>query len=203
MADLILDEGGNAILDEAGAGITSEALDAPDAGDTLPAMLHREAIEQLMPVKLAGTVHERDVALEGYHLDTVAASADDMVANAFADTAAALLVDWERVLGLRPAPAATLVDRRAANVAKIRARGGLSRRYFIELAAGMGFTIEIYEEPDWTWRVHVLSSPDFLNYFRAGESCAGDYLLDFGTPALEEMIVDLKPAHTFVYFSYA
>jgi len=164
--------------------------------------LHRHLIEQLMPCAL-GDNQARDAMIEGGQLDSVAASADMLRLNMFADSANELLTDWERLLGLYPVAGTSAIERREACVAKLLARGGMSRRYFIELAAELGYTIEIYEELIWQWRVHVLTSPEFLVYFRAGESNAGDALLSFGTPQLEELIVDLKPAHTFVYFSYA
>ncbi len=38
--------------------------------------------------------------------------------------------------------------------------------------------------------------------FRSGESAAGERLLSFGDPVIEQVFEDLKPAHTFVYFAY-
>lgn len=163
---------------------------------------HKDALQLLMPVKL-GAEHAKDMAIEGQHLDAARTSIVDVLSNMFIDAAYALLPDWERVLGISPPVGATTAQRRTACLAKIRARGGLSRAYFIQLAADLGYAIEIYEEASWHWRVHVLTAPDYLYYFRAGESGAGDRLLDFGTPELEEAITDLKPAHTYVYFSYS
>ena len=64
------------------------------------------------------------------------------------ETAAELLVDWERAFGL-PDPCdpadQTAVERRAALLAKIRSLGGASIAYFVGLAADRGYEIEIAE----------------------------------------------------------
>lgn len=59
-----------------------------------------------------------------------------------------LLPDWETAVGLPDACLSeplTLSDRQAALVNRIRADGGQSRAFFIELAATIGYQIEIVE----------------------------------------------------------
>jgi uncharacterized protein YmfQ (DUF2313 family) len=187
--------------------------------NTVPVMNHRDVLAQLMPVEL-GENHQADMALDGAALDAVAASADRLLANVFADTAIELLPSWERVLGLAPADGASTTARSAAVVAKKRERGGLSIPYFIQLAADMGYEIEIVEHHPfmtgisgigdelmvehafWHWEVTILNADDVVHPFRIGESTVGDPLLWFDQGELEKIIEDLKPAETHVYFTY-
>lgn len=135
-----------------------------------------------------------------------------------------LLADWERVCGLPDSCSAilatTLQERRSTVVAKLTALGGASRAYFIALAAGMGYTVEIDEfrpfitglsrcgdilggghSVRYQWRVRVPSAR--YTPFRAGGSQCGD-LLGKITRAedLECKLKRLKPAHTHLIFSY-
>lgn len=132
-----------------------------------------------------------------------------------------LLVDWERVVGITPNINTPYLARINAVVAKIRETGGLNIPYFINLAAGMGYTITITEprpfragegragdtiydfDVVWQWRVNVAATNVPQYPFRAGTSAAGESILAFGDPVIEQVINDLKPAHTFVYFAYA
>ena len=178
-----------------------------------------ETLKQLFPLELGG-VHDGDMAVEGGILDRAEASADQLLEQVFADSAARLLTDWERVLGLTPAAGSSTTARLAACVAKIRERGGLSIPYFVELADAMGYTIEVFEpgpfmagvgcagddlyidQAVFCWRVDVMDDGLPRYEFEAGLSCAGDPLMDFGVQALETVFEELKPAHTFVYFTY-
>ncbi|MGC6336128.1 hypothetical protein ACMXZA_11630, partial [Pasteurella multocida] len=97
--------------------------------------------------------------------------------------------------------------------------------YFKKLAESIGYQIEIKEfsplqndlpnlgdvnifqsEPResliFMWRVTVINGDDNIIYFRAGSSVAGDHLVTFGDPIIEEFFRDLKPAHTYCYFAY-
>ena len=52
------------------------------------------------------------------------------------------------------------------------------------------------------WRIHILGQPVYQ--FRAGESCAGERLLDWASQTgVEGIFQDLKPAHTMLIFAYA
>jgi uncharacterized protein YmfQ (DUF2313 family) len=135
------------------------------------------------------------------------------------DTAIALLADWERVYDITSDVDTPVQFRRAEVVRRIRARGGLSIPYFIGLAQSLGYVVDIIEPvptmAGWAgagdeligseaisqWGLVIHNQPTYL--FRAGESAAGEPLLwwtfqDF----LEQLFVELKPAHTQVYFSY-
>src|SRR5690606_4135576 len=120
---------------------------------------------------------------------SVEASAQELQDNLFPDKANEdFIAGWERALGLLPPEGATLEERRTAVVTKLRERGGLSKEYFIALAAAMGYEIEIedvrpmecglagvaevglplWHPRAWTaWRVRVLNhGMDSQVYFR-------------------------------------
>ena len=121
---------------------------------------------------------------------------------------------------MSPDADASISVRVAACVAKLKETGGLSIPYFTQLAADMGYTVEIVEpwpfmagigragdviyDADiiWCWRVDVQDASVPVYYFRAGQGAAGDSIMYFGSTAIEAVFEDLKPAHTFVYFRY-
>ena len=176
-------------------------------------------IKALFPLDLGETA-DMDMAHEGRILDGVQDSAGRVLANVFADSCYELLPDWERVYGLSPEAGVSTGVRLAALVAKIRAKGGLSRPYFINLAKAMGFQIEIeepttfmagwacageavnLEEIAYVWWVNVLNKNIPAYFFYAGANGAGDRLCDFGQGDLERVFRELKPAETRVFFTY-
>jgi len=54
----------------------------------------------------------------------------------------------------------------------------------------------------WVWRVNVKNSDTVVYHFRAGASAAGERLTSFSNQTIESLFNDLKPAHTFCYFTY-
>ena len=182
-------------------------------------MTHEEALNLLFPVRLTG-VHAKDTAREGAALDDVQISAERLLTEMFPDVAHSLLSDWERICALIPDADAPLQARRNAVLKKLREIGGLSRSYFIDLAASYGWIIAIdellpfmagwgrcgdplYEEQvRWIWRVNISGQAAYS--FRAGSSAAGERL-SWWTPniELETLLEELKPAHTVVIFNYA
>ncbi len=182
-------------------------------------MSHKDAIKLLFPAELGG-VFDDDIAVEGNILDEIQAQAAELLAEMFPDKTTKLLTDWERVYGLKPVSDATIQSRRDNVVRKIRERGGLSRKYFIALAAAMGYTITIdelqpfmcgwgacgdylyVEEVRFIWRVNIADQA--LYHFRAGQSASSERLLWWpSVTVLEDLFNDLKPAHTFIIFNYA
>lgn len=161
-----------------------------------------------------------ELEAEGAQFTCVEQRADRVTGGITPLFAQELLADWERVTGLSPGEQDTYQQRLAAVLAKLAEIGGLSRAYFIRLAANLGYTITI-EEPDvfragvnragdsinspdviWIWRVNIFSSK-IQNYrFRAGGSAAGERLSYFADTVIEFVFNDLKPAHTFCYFTY-
>lgn len=85
----------------------------------------------------------------------------DLLAESYPGTCIETIGDWERICGLPDpctGPLDTLQQRRAAVLAKLAARGGQSRQYYIDLAAIYGYTITITE----------------YRPFIAGQNAAGD-----------------------------
>lgn len=181
-------------------------------------MSHADTLKLLFPVELTG-VFDDDIALEGKQLDDAQASAEILLQEIFADKAYNLLTDWERVCGLTPGEDDPLQSRRDAIIRKLREIGGLSRDYFIALAASIGWTITIeelqpfmcgwnrcgdelnIEESIWIWRV-TAADPAYYA-FRAGLSCSGERLgSNPSADVLELLFNELKPAHTYVTFIY-
>lgn len=181
--------------------------------------LNYKTLKLLIPIELGDTA-DQDMAVEGLSLDRAQESAVRLLANIFADTCYELLLDWERVYGLSPEPGLSTGVRVAALVAKIRARGGLSRPYFINLAAALGYEIEIDEPTEfmagWSgvgdelthedivyfWWVNVLNESIPVYYFYAGSNGAGDRLCDFDESDLVKLFQELKPAETEVFFNF-
>lgn len=167
-------------------------------------MLHRDTLKQLIPLEL-GASHAADLALEGDQLDAALISGDELLLESFPDTADSLIANWERICALTPGSNDTLQQRRYKVVAKLRETGGLSRAYFIALAAAMGYTIEI-EEPFATegphvWRITFTNIP--IYEFCADESCAEELLLDWASQtAAEGLFESLKPAHSRLIIAY-
>jgi uncharacterized protein YmfQ (DUF2313 family) len=181
-------------------------------------MDHADTLTLLFPTELTG-VFQDDTVLEGLHLDAAEASAELLLEEMFPDLAETLLVEWERVCGLYPGETDPLQARRDAIVRRLRERGGLSRQYFIDLAATYGWTITIdefaafraginrcgdtlyEEEVIWIWRVNVPARASYR--FRTGASAAGERL-NWWIPeaVLEALFEDVKPAHTYVFFNY-
>lgn len=131
-----------------------------------------------------------------------------------------LLSDWERLLGLATDYSQTYQQRLEMVLFKLSETGGLSIPYFIHLAERMGYRITIDElqpfrtgssrvgeplwvkEIIWVWRVNVHGSKTRAYRFRTGVSAVGDRLSTFADPVIEALFQELKPAHTYCYFTY-
>lgn len=134
-----------------------------------------------------------------------------------------LLADWETEFGLPDdctLTGTTLQERRFALLQKIITLGSQSKPYFIAVAQGLGYQIQITEYRPFiaglsrcgdplngapsvrhNWRVKVLQPR--VTYFRTGESEAGDLLVKITRAEdLECLFTRLKPAHTHLIFAY-
>lgn len=159
-------------------------------------MKHSDILKQLFPIELGG-VFDADIAIEGKHLDEAMNAIVELSHEIFPDTATKSLDDWERLLAIASNSSSSTPQRRQIIIAKLNETGGLSRAYFINLAALLGFEIEIEESAGffecgidmcgwplgwnpYVWIVHVITPGDFTR--------------------LEETFNRLKPAHTQVVF---
>lgn len=158
---------------------------------------------------------------DGAALDDALAAGLRVLAAITPDGDTELLPDWERVYGLPDACLAdidsSVTSRVAAVIDKIRRGGGLSRQFFIDLAAALGYTISITE-----FSPHTVVSPvtyplydtDSQYYWQV--NLATDTpprpitvldsvttpLVVYQTGLLECLLQKLKPAHTELLFAY-
>ncbi|HDR9099675.1 MULTISPECIES: YmfQ family protein [Burkholderia] len=186
-------------------------------------MKHADLLTQLLPpVSYVPTdpILAAELKAEGAALDAALENADRLLAGITPDGAGEMVTDWERLLGVTPRSGASQQERIATVVAKIGETGGLSIPYFKQLAAKLGYTVDIVEpqyaqagvsragdamwvtDIIWVWQVVVSGSPIVAYQARAGTAAAGDPITSFGDPVLETVFDDLKPAFTYVYFKY-
>lgn len=169
-----------------------------------------------------GAVLTRLLAAQAAGLARAHNRALDLMEEADPRTTVELLAEWERLCGLpdtcTAGAALTPDERRAAVVGRLVARGGQSRRYFIGVAAAMGYpgatvtefrpfragsacTDATYtEDARHVWRLDV---PDDggLETFTVGAACT-DAVRRWGRPILECAIRRHQPAHGLVHFGY-
>lgn len=155
----------------------------------------------------------------------------ELIEEADPRTCQETLEDWERVLGL-PDPCApenfTVEERRAAVIAQLRARGGASIAFFVQLAADRGYEISVTEHRPFTcgqspcghqltpeligsplmrfvWTV-ALQTPRLV-WFRCGANggqCGVDSHLTIERAEEIECLFDrLKPAHSTIVYDYS
>lgn len=117
-----------------------------------------------------------------------------------------MLTDWETAVGL-PDPCSgqleTVAQRIDVLVTKVNLVGRQSPQFFIDLAAGLGYSITIDEQVDgdpYKWRVNAPS--ETIRIFTAGSGRAGEPLRSGNNQLLECAINRLCPAHTQVVFGY-
>ena len=153
-------------------------------------------------------------------LARIDARAVDLQNEADPRTCYETLADWERVCGLPDectGAGETLAERKSRIWAKIIESGGQSRRYFRNLAAALGYDVEIEEYDrlrvgdrvmerccgeDWMHAFAVVAPETTIRYARASALCAGERLATWGDDALECVIARAKPAHATVLHIY-
>lgn len=146
----------------------------------------------------------------------------DLLSEMIPLTTVQMLADWERVTGLPDDcefDVSTVDARRNAVLTKLRAKGGASPGYFVELAATFGYDIEITEfrpfrvglnsigdaltNGNWIYAIQVTSATDTIQVMRAGVGAVGEPLRYWGNEPLECLISKYAPAHTTQIFAYA
>lgn len=186
---------------------------------------HANLLKLLLPAYAydkSGQALSAEIAAEGAQLDAFQSMVEVLLLETDPSTTDVLLPDWERVYGLPDActPAgATVAERRAYLLAKVAEKGGLSKSYFLNVAMLLGYLettittflptscemsceVALCDEPwRFAWSVNLPHEGDNHSYFRADSVCieAVDYYL-IGT--LECLFMRLKPAHTYVLFTY-
>lgn len=188
-------------------------------------MTYLELLKLLLPHGVysddAQALHAKDLAVVAAALDRAQTNADDIAEDEiFPNKADELLPEWERVYGITSDVSIPWQTRMDNLMAAVRATGGLTKEYFIGLAATLGYTItidefepfmagwseagdEIYvEDIVYCWQVNVANSDTNSYFFEAGISGAGDSLNWFSDAFLENLFNRLKPAHTAAVFAY-
>lgn len=186
---------------------------------------HADLLKLLLPAfayDKSGPALSAEIAAEGARLDAFQSFTQALLLETDPRTTDLLLPDWERVYELPDAcgnDADTVEERRAYLVAKVAETGGLSKPYFEDLAAVLGYqdtaitsfvptNCEMSCESPlldevWrlAWRVDLPHEGDNHGFFRADSSCTEpvDYYL---TGKLECVFTRLKPGHTYVLFTY-
>ncbi|OBX39108.1 hypothetical protein A8M50_06460 [Haemophilus haemolyticus] len=189
---------------------------------------HKKVLAKLYPPISYDVNGERFLAqceVDGNAFDRLQKSAVDLLQIIEPATSNTMLSDWERLCGIKTDYSNNYQARVKRVIAKLNAIGGLSIPYFKRIAESIGYRIEIKEFSPlandlpttgdlaqfrneardnliFMWRVSVLNGDDNIVYFRAGTSFAGNHLVEFGDPIIEEFFRDLKPAHTYCYFAY-
>lgn len=189
---------------------------------------HKKVLAKLYPPISYDVNGERFLAqceVDGNAFDRLQKSAVDLLQIIEPATSNTMLSDWERLCGIKTDYNNNYQARVKRVIAKLNAIGGLSIPYFKRIAESIGYRIEIKEFSPlandlpttgdlaqfrneardnliFMWRVSVLNGDDNIVYFRAGTSFAGNHLVEFGDPIIEEFFRDLKPAHTYCYFAY-
>lgn len=189
---------------------------------------HKKVLAKLYPPVSYDVNEERFLAqceVDGNAFDRLQKSAVDLLQIIEPATSNTMLSDWEHLCGIKTDYTNNYQARVKRVIAKLNAIGGLSIPYFKRIAESIGYRIEIKEFSPlandlpttgdlaqfrneardnliFMWRVSVLNGDDNIVYFRAGSSFAGNHLVEFGDPIIEEFFRDLKPAHTYCYFAY-
>ena len=189
---------------------------------------HKKVLAKLYPPISYDINGERFLAqceVDGNAFDRLQKSAVDLLQIIEPATSNTMLSDWERLCGIKTDYTNNYQARVKRVIAKLNAIGGLSIPYFKRIAESIGYRIEIKEFSPlandlpttgdlaqfrneardnliFMWRVSVLNGDDNIVYFCAGSSFAGNHLVEFGDPIIEEFFRDLKPAHTYCYFAY-
>lgn len=122
-----------------------------------------------------------DLRIKSKYLD----KADDDTASVVIEmspltaTLDGLLKDWEALVGIVPNPLSSVASRRDDVITSLRALGGISVRYFKEIALSFGYN---YGETAPLPRIWFVEGTEF-QAFRADFSKVGDKIFD---PTIEE-----------------
>jgi uncharacterized protein YmfQ (DUF2313 family) len=186
---------------------------------------HADLLKLLLPplaYDKSGIALSAEILAEGVRLDAFESFAEALLVETDPRTTEILLADWERVYGLPGAcsgAGTTIEERRAYLMAKVAETGGLTKSYFLNLAAALGYvdtTITTFrpigcesscegpvvDEPwRFVWFVNLPHEGDNYSQFRADSICttAVDFYL---TGLLECVFMRLKPADGYVIFTY-
>ncbi|MCM0081768.1 DUF2313 domain-containing protein [Geomonas sp. Red32] len=184
---------------------------------------HADILQQLVPVPWMLTDAER--VAYGNALDRTKARFDLLQREMLPGTAVDLLPAWEGLYQVVPAAGASIEQRQRAVDAKFKAIGDIKKPYYVKLAAAMGYTIYIRSYitamADWLCADDELIDDEPWTYLTSGVGLAGDTMAQENpvlpwiweivvvsspvtppSPGLEEVLLDLAPAHIQFNFTY-
>lgn len=130
------------------------------------------------------------------------ARVDQLYLDVFPPTSSELLPEWEASCGLPDgclAGGGSIEQRRNAVSARLTSVGGVSRSYFIGVAAKLGFTITVEDIAPAAWRIHAPA--ETITEMTCNDTC-NDALRTWGNEQLECTFNRIKPAHTELLFAY-
>lgn len=182
-------------------------------------------LKQLLPIGAAWNV-DSDSVLSKFVLGLAEelARVDQRARNLLDETdprtVSELLADWEAAFGLPDpcvGPGQTETQRRAALLARVTGLGGATPAYFIATAAALGYTVTVTEfspfdvdddcdtvilSEAWAYAWQVNGPLNTVVEFTC-EDGADEPLAQWSNASLECVLSRLKPAHTYILFSYS
>lgn len=170
---------------------------------------YKDALEQLRPFESSedSILRAHDAAL-GAMFQEIEDVNVGLIPEIFAATTVTELPDHERNWGLPDpctGPLDTVPERQEAfQLRKRSSIAGLSRQFFIDLAAQIGHVITIDETFDgdtYTWNVNLPYTVS-IAWFEMGTGKMGDPINRPSLQPLECLITRLKPRHTVINFTY-
>jgi len=151
-----------------------------------PSLVQLGNYDELFPVLTGKSNYHIILDIYGLALDRADDDAIDLYQEIFPTTATAsgLLPEWERFVGIKPDDLVALENRRNAVVARLRARGGLSHKYFKTLAEGLGYNYGLAATQPRIWFVE---GNDYVP-FRADISASGDQVWNPAPDAHDHLV---------------
>jgi len=180
-------------------------------------MASSDSLKQLMPLDL-GPDADSHLQVIGEQLDKFLARVGDFKRGMFIAGADELITEYEKDYGIDNS-GKPLQARREIVAAMKKAKGGLSKQHFLDLAASRGYSITIKElsplragfkagarvfgeEAKFIWQVTIDKSQQRVYHFRAGSKAGQRLVWKDDEHALESIFERLKPAWTYVTFIY-
>ena len=187
-----------------------------------------QVLYDLLPKGLAWTREIQDELFKlleamAQEFERIGARAGDALKESDPRETTEWISDWERLLGLPDACSRTGLDRtlevrRNEILARYTASGSITAQYYIDIAAQLGFAIQIIEyrpfevgrstvgqaltNGNWIFAFAVKGPIFTFIQFRTGLSVVGEPLRIWGNEPLECAINRIKPAHNVVLFIY-
>ncbi len=191
---------------------------------------YRRLLEKLFPRGLAwnkqdGSTFSKFLKALAIELAEIECEGLRFIDEAFPDTTTELLPEWEKALGLPDECTVNFADqtideRRIQVIQKLTRLGGQNAPFYINIAEIFGFpgalVFDLFPcvsgrcrsgdrlnaHPDFRFTWEFNSPASTITECRSGSCRSGDRLRFFGNETLQCTIEKLKPAQTFVLFTF-